>query len=74
MAVNGNVKVKEKSSKKGIVQFFKELKSESKRITWASKQDVKKASLAVASFTFLFVLFVGVVDYGFNNLFKVIFK
>ena len=74
MAVNGNVKVKEKSNHKGLGQFFKELKAETKRITWPSKKDIKKASLAVATFSIIFVIFVGVVDYGFNNLFKLIFK
>jgi preprotein translocase subunit SecE len=74
MAVNGNVKVKGKSDQKGIVKFFKELKAEAKRITWPSKKDIKKASIAVASFSLLYVVFVGFLDYGFNNLYKIIFK
>jgi preprotein translocase subunit SecE len=74
MAVTGNVKVKEKPNRKGIVKFFKELKAEVKRITWPSKQDAKKGTIAVASFSFLFVIFVGLLDYGFNNLYKLIFK
>jgi len=74
MAVNGNIKVKENSNQKGIVKFFKNLKAETKRITWPSKKDIKKASIAVASFSFLFVIFVGLLDYGFNNLYKLIFK
>ncbi|MBZ9689489.1 preprotein translocase subunit SecE [Clostridium estertheticum] len=74
MAVNGNIKVKEKSNQKGIVKFFKDLKAEVKRITWPSKKDIQKATIAVASFSFLFVIFVGLLDYGFNNLYKLIFK
>jgi preprotein translocase subunit SecE len=74
MAVSGNVTKKEKSNQKGIVKFFKELKSEANRITWPSKEDVKKATYAVTSFSFLFVVFVGLLDYGFNNLYKLIFK
>ena len=74
MAVNGNVKVKEKSNQRGIVKFFKELKAEAKRITWPSKKDIKKATIAVVSFSFLYVVFVGLLDYGFNNLYKLIFK
>ena len=74
MAVNGNIKVKEKSNQKGIVKFFKDLKAEAKRITWPSKKDIKKATIAVATFSFLFVIFVGLLDYGFNNLYKLIFK
>ena len=74
MSVNGSIKVKEKSNQKGIVKFFKELKAEAKRITWPSKKDIKKASIAVASFSFIFVIFVGLLDYGYNNLYKLIFK
>jgi preprotein translocase subunit SecE len=74
MAVTGNVKVKETSNQKGIVKFFKELKAEAKRITWPSKKDIKKATIAVVSFSFLYVIFVGLLDYGFNNLYKLIFK
>jgi len=74
MAVNGNIKVKENSNQKGIVKFFKDLKAEAKRITWSSTKDIKKATIAVASFSFLFVIFVGLLDYGFNNLYKLIFK
>ena len=74
MAVDGNLKVKKKSNQKGIVNFFKELKAEAKRITWPSKKDIKKATIAVTSFSFLFVIFVGLLDYGFNNLYKLIFK
>ena len=74
MAANGNIKVKEKSNRKGIVKFFKELKAEAKRITWPSKKDIKKATIAVVSFSFLYVIFVGLLDYGFNNLYMLIFK
>jgi preprotein translocase subunit SecE len=74
MAVNGNVKVKERSNQKGIVKFFKELKAEAKRITWPSKKEIKKATIAVVSFSFLYVIFVGLLDYGFQNLYKLIFK
>lgn len=74
MAVSGNVKVKAKSDQKGIVKFFRELKAEAKRITWPSKKDIKKATIAVVSFSFLYVIFVGLLDYGFQNLYKLIFK
>jgi preprotein translocase subunit SecE len=74
MAVNGNLKAKNKPNQKGIVNFFKELKAEAKRITWPAKKDIKKATIAVISFSFLFVIFVGLLDYGFNNLYKLIFN
>ena len=74
MAVNGNLKTKGKTDQKGIVNFFKDLKAEAKRITWHSKKDIKKATIAVTSFSLLYVVFVGFLDYGFNNLFRLIFK
>ncbi|MCB2290314.1 preprotein translocase subunit SecE [Clostridium sp. CS001] len=74
MTVNGKIKAKSKSNQNGIVNFFKDLKAEAKRITWPSKKDIKKATIAVASFSFLYVVFVGFLDYGFNNLYKIIFK
>jgi preprotein translocase subunit SecE len=69
-----DVKVKEKSNQKGIVKFFRELKSEAKRITWPSKKDIKKSTIAVTGFSFLFVIYIGLLDYGFQNLYKLIFK
>ena len=65
---------RKKDQTKGIVKFFRELKAEAKRITWPSKKDIKKATIAVASFSFIFVVFVGLLDYGYNNLYKLIFK
>jgi preprotein translocase subunit SecE len=74
MAVNVNLKEKGKSNQKGIVNFFKDLKAEAKRITWPSKKDIKKATIAVASFSLLYVVFVGFLDFGFKNLYEIIFK
>lgn len=77
MAVNGNVnEVKQPAGKtNAIVKFFREIKAELKRMTWASKNDVKKAIAAVVTFCVVYIVLVGVFDYGFNNLFnKLIFK
>ncbi|MGG7163080.1 preprotein translocase subunit SecE [Clostridium ihumii] len=71
-----NVESKSKDTKKrlGIFQFFIDLKAEFKRITWPSKKDIKKASGAIISFCLLYVILVGLLDAGFNNLFKMVFK
>jgi preprotein translocase subunit SecE len=77
MAVNGNVKeVKQPAGKtNAIVKFFREIKAELKRMTWPTKKDVKKAIAAVVTFCVIYIVLVGVFDYGFNNLFsKWIFK
>jgi len=74
MAVNGNVKKTKASVGTRFVKFFKELKSEFKRITWASKKDVKKATIAVITFCVIFIAIITVLDFGFNHLYKLIFK
>lgn len=74
MAVNKGV-TKAKSSaasEKGLVKYFKDLKAEFKRITWASKADVKKAAATVITFCFLYAVYVGFLDYIFNNIMKLI--
>lgn len=68
---NDNVK---KSPLKGFVGFFSDLGAETRRITWPSKEDTKKSTAAVIIFCAICVAIVAVLDYGFSNLFKVIFK
>lgn len=76
MAVNGNVKeVKQPAGKtNAIVRFFREIKAELKRMTWAPKKDVKKAIAAVVTFCVIYIVIVGAFDYGFTNLFQFFFK
>lgn len=74
MAVDSKVKIVEKPTDKGVVQFLKDVKAETRRITWPTKKDVKKAIAAVGTFCVIYVVIVGVLDYGFNNLYKLIFK
>lgn len=74
MAVNGNVKQTNKPKVNVFEKAFKEIKAEGKRITWASKKEIKKAIAAVLTFCVIYVVIVGILDFGFNNLFKLIFK
>jgi preprotein translocase subunit SecE len=74
MAVNGNVKQNNQPRVNVFTKAFREIKAETKRITWASKKEVKKALAAVAVFCVIYMVVVGVLDYGFTNLFKLIFK
>lgn len=68
---NDNVK---ESPLKGFIGFFKDLASETHRITWPSKEDTKKSAISVVVFCAICIALVAVLDYGFNNLFRVIFK
>ena len=70
-----NSKVKSNTAKKGgIFKFFREVKAEVKRITWPSKDDTKKALIAVGVVVLIYIVLVGGLDYIFTNLFKLIFK
>lgn len=68
---NDNIK---KSPLKGFIGFFKDLVAETHRITWPSKEKIKQSTAVVVVFCAICVVLVAVMDYGFNNLFKVIFK
>lgn len=72
MALNENKKAEEKS-KKGIVKFFKEVKAETKRITWPPKSETKKSTIIVLFFCAVSAIIIGFMDYGFNSLYKLIF-
>lgn len=64
----------EKKSKKGVFKLFKEVKSEVKRITWAAKDEVKKSTLIVLFFCAVSAIIIALIDFGFNGLYRLIFK
>ncbi|MDU5108187.1 MULTISPECIES: preprotein translocase subunit SecE [unclassified Clostridium] len=75
MAVKENVNLTKKSPNKGrLLKFFREVKAEVKRITWPSKNETKKALIAVGVVVLIYVVLVGGLDYIFQNLFEWIFK
>ena len=77
MAIKENVNVNintKTSEKRGISKFFRELKAEVKRITWPSKDDTKKALIAVGVVVLIYIVLVVGLYYIFTNLFKLIFK
>ncbi|MHC1685610.1 MAG: preprotein translocase subunit SecE [Clostridiaceae bacterium] len=74
MAVNGKVIKEEKVKSKGIMGLYNGIVSELRRITWAPKEDVKKATVAVIFFIAIFTLLISAMDFGSNNLYKLIFK
>ncbi|NOH17213.1 preprotein translocase subunit SecE [Clostridium cochlearium] len=66
-----NVTQEKKSG--GIVEFFKGLRGEFKRITWAPKNEVKKSILITLTFCFIYMVAIGVIDFGFAKLTKIIY-
>lgn len=70
-----NSKTKNSPAKKGgVIQFFKNVVAEFKRIIWPSKQETKKALIAVLGFAVVYIILVGGLDYIFQNLFQVVLK
>lgn len=75
MAVKENVNLTKNSSEKGgVLKFFRGVKAEFKRITWPSKNDTKKALIAVGVVILIYFVLVGGLDYIFQNLFKLLFN
>jgi preprotein translocase subunit SecE len=74
VAVDEKVKFAEKTNPKNIGRLFSGFKAEIKRITWPNKKDIKKAAIAVGVFCLIYVLYVGILDAVFKNLFDLIFR
>jgi preprotein translocase subunit SecE len=53
-------------------QFAKDIESEAKRITWPSRQETVKSTLAVVVISAVFASFLGVVDYLFSWVIRLI--
>lgn len=62
------------TKKNPVVGFFNGVLSEGKRITWTPKKDVEKATKTVIMFCAIFTVIIAVLDYGFNNLYTLVFK
>lgn len=74
MTENNNTKTVNAPKKGGILKFFGGVKAEVKKITWPTKNETKKALIAVAIFAGIYLILVGGLDYIFQNLFELILK
>ena len=74
MSANNDAKTEKTVKNNSLFGFFREVKAEVKRITWPSKDETKKAFVAVITFTLLYILLVGGFDFIFRNLFEIILK
>jgi preprotein translocase subunit SecE len=54
------------------IQFAKDIESEAKRITWPSRQEAVKSTLAVVVISAVFASFLGIVDYFFSWVIRLI--
>ena len=74
MSVKNNAQTKKTIKNNGLFSFFREVKAEVKRITWPSKDETKKAFIAVIVFTLMYTILVGGLDFIFKSLFEIILK
>jgi len=55
-------------------QFFREVKTELKKVTWPSKKDTLSGTVVVLVAVFIIAIFLGIVDSGLSNLIKQLLK
>lgn len=60
---NGNVK-----QKKGIIRFFREAKSELKKVTWPTKNQIVHNTIVILVFIIIVAVILSVLDIGFSQL------
>jgi preprotein translocase subunit SecE len=63
-----------RSTFEGTKQFLREVKTELKKVTWPSRKDTLTATAVVLVTVFVAAVFLGVVDSGLSNLFKVLLR
>ena len=57
-----------------VIQFFKESRSELKKVVWPTREDVISSIKVVIISTILVALILGLLDLGFSSLFRIIMK
>ena len=63
-----------KEKKRSVADYFKDCKSEFKKIIWPTKKLTFRNMGVVLSVVIVSGIFVGILDYGLNSLFSVIMK
>ena len=63
------------SKSKGLVSFVKETRNEIKKITWPSKEEVKKAIGVVSVIVAIYIVLIAIADFIYNGLLtEILFK
>ncbi|RLA91673.1 MAG: preprotein translocase subunit SecE [Deltaproteobacteria bacterium] len=55
-----------------VFQFLKEVRAESRRVTWASRREIMAATAVVLIVVFLSALYLGIVDLILSALIRVV--
>jgi len=67
LAPEGLLKTMAKFSLNKIVDYFKEVRTEVKKVTWPTRKETIKKTLMVLGITVLVSLFLGLIDYIFST-------
>jgi preprotein translocase subunit SecE len=59
--------------KERIVNYFSETRTELKKVTWPSREELKESTRVVIVATFLVTVFIGVVDQILSRIIKLVF-
>jgi len=59
---------------KNPLAYFQEAKAELKKVIWPTKQDVVRMTILIVVVSVLVGAFVGGLDFGFTNLFRLIIQ
>ncbi len=57
-----------------IIQFFRDVVSEMKKVTWPSKNDVNKYTFSIILFSVVVAAILGAADFGLLRLVDLLFK
>ncbi|MBC8531869.1 preprotein translocase subunit SecE [Gehongia tenuis] len=71
-AKSGKPAKKKKERRFHPIRFFKEMFFELKKVTWPTRKELVNYTLAVVAFMILMAIVIGVVDWGFGSLLKLI--
>ena len=63
-----------KEIKEKIINYLKEIKSESKKVVWPGKDYIIAATVVVLVIVFLVAVFITLIDYGFSRFFATFSK
>jgi preprotein translocase subunit SecE len=59
--------------KERTVTFFNETKTELKKVTWPSRDELKQSTRVVIIATFMMAVFIGIVDQILSRIIKLVF-
>ncbi|HEU4365177.1 MAG TPA: preprotein translocase subunit SecE [Candidatus Krumholzibacteria bacterium] len=59
--------------KERIVTYFSETRTELKKVTWPSREELKQSTRVVIVATFLVTVFIGIVDQVLSRIIKLVF-